>query len=74
VFSSLWNGLSPLGNWTLSISDNAAGDTGALTSWRLDLETESTTSPVPEPATLVLLGVGLVGAAAGARRRERQRG
>jgi len=32
-----FNGESSLGDWTLSISDNAAIDTGSLTSWSVEL-------------------------------------
>lgn len=48
------NGLdnSVAGNWTISISDNAGGDVGALTTW--DIEA----APVPEPATMAALGMG----------------
>lgn len=50
--SSLSNSIA--GDWTLNISDNAAADTGAFTTW--DIEA----APVPEPATMAALGVGVV--------------
>lgn len=34
---SAFDGLDASGNWTLSISDNASGDTGSLTEWCLNL-------------------------------------
>src|SRR5262249_33485404 len=40
------------GNWTIRISDHAAGDTGTLSSWQLLL--------LPEPATMGLLGLGVL--------------
>ncbi len=48
------------GDWTLTITDNAAGDTGALVEWEFDA------TPVPEPGTMIALGLG---AAAMIRRR-----
>jgi hypothetical protein len=49
-----------MGNWTLRISDNAAGDTGDIGSWTLTL--------VPTPGALALFGLAGV---CGSRRRRR---
>lgn len=40
------------GDWTLTITDSAGGDTGEFASWYIDV------TPVPEPATLSLLALG----------------
>ncbi len=46
------------GTWTLSITDSAAADTGALGSWGLSF----VKTPVPAPAAFALLGLaGLAG-------------
>ena len=57
---SAFAGQSSSGNWTLSVQDNAAGDTGALGSWTLNL------TAVPTPGAAALLGLAGV---AGLRRR-----
>lgn len=41
-------GENPNGTWTLSVSDDAAGDTGTLNSWGLDIQSLPATPP---PAT-----------------------
>jgi hypothetical protein len=56
---SSFNGGSIAGTWTLSISDNAGGDTGAFQGWTL--------TNVPAPSAVALLGLG--GVVAGRRRR-----
>jgi len=38
---SAFDGLDAAGNWTLTVSDQAAGNLGGLWSWRLDLKTLS---------------------------------
>jgi subtilisin-like proprotein convertase family protein len=58
---SAFNGSSVAGTWTLSISDNAGADTGALGSWGVTITT------IPAPAGLAILGLG--GLAATRRRR-----
>jgi subtilisin-like proprotein convertase family protein len=47
------------GNWTLTMNDQAAGDTGSITGWELRI--------VPAPSALALLGLG--GLVAGRRNR-----
>lgn len=56
-FAAVFNGGNAVGNWTLSVSDNAAADVGTLTSATLNVVT------VPEPATfgVLLLGLGILG-------------
>lgn len=54
-----FNGLDAAGTWTLSISDNAAGDLGGIGSWTLNI--------VPAPSAMALLGMG--GLMAARRRR-----
>lgn len=49
------------GNWTLTISDLASGDTGTAGNWEINA------TPVPEPATMTAMALGL---AAIARRRK----
>lgn len=51
-----------LGTWTLSISDNALGDLGALGSASLNV------TAVPEASTFAMFGLGLLGVAALRRR------
>ena len=53
---SVFTGDSITGDWRLSITDNAAGDTGSVTSWSF----EGRTSTVPEPASFAILGLGVV--------------
>lgn len=48
---SAFNGASLAGTWTLSISDNAGLDTGALGGWTLS-------ATVPTPSSMALLGLG----------------
>lgn len=60
-------GASVAGNWTLVISDNAAGDTGALTSW----EFNATVAAAPEPGSLALLSLVAVPGVALLRRRRK---
>ncbi len=37
AFNALYNSISPNGTWTLAIGDDAAGDTGTVLSWQLDI-------------------------------------
>jgi len=61
-FAGTYGGSSTQGDWTLLISDNAAGDLGSLASWTLDI-----TSEIPAPGALALFG--LAGFCARGRRR-----
>lgn len=60
-------GLSTFGDWTLTISDNAALDTGTLNGWLIAFQVEQT-SPVPLPAGVWLFASGLF-ALVGVRRK-----
>ena len=53
---TVFTGDSITGNWRLTISDNAAGDVGSISSWSF----LATTSTVPEPASFAVLGLGVV--------------
>lgn len=54
---SAFEGLDKAGVWSLNITDNAGGDTGALRAWGF------TVNNVPAPGALALLGIaGLTGA------------
>ena len=58
---SVFNGEDAMGDWTLTVIDNAGGDTGDFGSWTLNI------AEVPAPGAIALLGAaGLV-----ARRRRR---
>lgn len=60
--NTLFAGTPLLGNWVLTISDNASLDTGALVSATLNV------SAVPEASTFLMFGLGLVGIVALRRR------
>lgn len=68
---STFNGAAAAGDWTLTIRDRLASDSGRLGSWRLQIETDRVVAAVPEPSTwaMLILGFGLTG---GAMRRRRQ--
>lgn len=70
LFSN-FNGQAAGGQWTLTVRDRLASDSGRLGSWRLQIETDRVVAAVPEPGTwaLLILGFGAVGAA---MRRQRQ--
>jgi subtilisin-like proprotein convertase family protein len=51
---SAFNGWDAFGLWTLTVSDNEAGDSGVINSWGIALD-------VPEPGSLCLFGIGLLG-------------
>ena len=53
---TVFAGDSITGDWRLTISDNAIGDTGSISSWSF----LATTSTVPEPASFAILGLGVV--------------
>lgn len=54
-FLGSFNGLSPIGDWTLFIADLAGGDLTRLNSWQLTFVEE-----VPEPGEWMALAVGMV--------------
>ena len=72
TFNSFVTGLSPAaaaGTWTLSIRDNASGDSGTFQLARLNL---TTAAVVPEPGSAMLnLVLGSAGIALTTRRRRR---
>ncbi len=49
---SVFDGKSKAGLWVLTVTDNAAGDTGTILNFSLHI------TQVPEPASLALLGIG----------------
>lgn len=46
---SAFDGQPAAGTWTLTVSDNAGGDTGSITGWCVEFETG--TGPTPTPTT-----------------------
>jgi subtilisin-like proprotein convertase family protein len=62
MLNDAFAGTPLLGTWTLSISDNAPGDLGALGSASLSV------TAVPEASTFAMFGLGLLGVAALRRR------
>jgi subtilisin-like proprotein convertase family protein len=62
--SEAWAGLSALGDWTLTISDNAELDLGELDGWIIAFRYEA----VPLPAGVWLLASGIIALAARRRR------
>lgn len=63
-----FNGLNPVGTWTLFLADLSGNHVSQLNSWGLDLEV------VPEPTTWALIGFGAAFACAGVVRSWRNRG
>jgi subtilisin-like proprotein convertase family protein len=57
-----FNGQEIFGDWTLSVTDMEAGDSGVINNWSLAAE-------VPEPASLALFGLGMMGLCGMRRRR-----
>ncbi len=55
---SAFNGISSLGDWTLTFSDNSGGDPLVFLSYTLELNGDQS---IPEPASYSLLLLGLVG-------------
>ena len=66
---SAFNGMSLLGDWTLTITDDFAFDSGNLQSWGITVDGVS--SAVPEPATwaMMIIGFGAVGSMVRSSRR-----
>lgn len=60
-----FNGSNLNGLWTLNISDNALGDTGAISGWSMNI----TSVPEPTTAALLLIAAGGLGVAAWRRRK-----
>ncbi|MFN0167536.1 MAG: proprotein convertase P-domain-containing protein [Bryobacteraceae bacterium] len=59
-FSAAFAGISPTGNWRLTITDVPAFDFGTLESWELILDIEATQVPEPSSTFLVLGGACLL--------------
>ena len=59
---SAFNGEDPNGTWTLTVSDNAGGDTGTLNNWSLKLGSTSTNDTTAGAETLAAgkFGVGKI--------------
>lgn len=53
---SAFDGMDAFGTWTLTITDNWAGDSGSLESWSLTVDS----TKVPEPTPLMLIAAGLL--------------
>jgi hypothetical protein len=54
---SAFNGQNPMGNWTLMVNDNGAGDVGVLQGWTLEI----CTGGGPCPPTLAVNTSPIVG-------------
>ncbi|KRB48919.1 PEPxxWA-CTERM sorting domain-containing protein [Phenylobacterium sp. Root700] len=68
---SAFNGMSLLGDWTLTITDDLGADFGNLQGWGITVD--GVTSAVPEPTTwaMMIIGFGAVGSMARSSRRKR---
>ena len=71
---NIFDGMDPNGTWTLSIFDDAVGDSGSITGATLILDADDDLAPVPIPASLSFAGIGLaaLGAVAHTRRRRKK--
>lgn len=65
-----FDGESSAGDWKLTISDNASGDSGALRSWTLSLRGDMQMEMIPLPSGVGLGAAGLCGVFAVRRRRD----
>lgn len=66
---STFAGMSILGDWTLTLSDNAAADTGTLNGWFLSADVDGfAPEAVPVPAAVWLFGSALMGLGAWRRK------
>jgi len=64
--NTTFGGIAAAGNWTLTVTDTAGGDTGSFTSATLHVVTSG--GAVPEPATISAIGLAGVGLMARRRR------
>lgn len=69
-----FNGLAAAGNYTLTVRDRLATDSGRLGSFQLQITTDAMTAAVPEPATWAMMigGFGMVGGSIRAARRKQK--
>ncbi|MFK8029495.1 MAG: proprotein convertase P-domain-containing protein [Gammaproteobacteria bacterium] len=61
-----FTGLDIMGDWNLTIEDDAFGDAGLLSNWTISGDLQA--AQVAEPGMLVLMGLGLLGMGVARRR------